>query len=143
MKSFLIILAALVGSTALLAQDSRATITGSVTDSQGSMLPAARVEAKNLNTNVIYPAITTTAGIYTIPLVPTGTYSITASHQGFERSIQAKVDVRAGERVQADFKLSAGAITREVVTSGMSGTTLTSAQFGTQVLTQRSDFPHD
>src|SRR4051794_1213867 len=117
MKTLSIAFLGMLAAFTLYGQDSRATITGSITDAQGAVVPAARVEAKNLDTNIVYPTVTTSAGIYTIPLVPTGTYSITASHEGFERATQAKVDVRTGERVQADFKLTIGAISQEVSVS--------------------------
>ena len=49
------------------AQESRAVLSGTVTDPQGAVVPAASVEVKNLQTNVISKATTNDRGLYTSP----------------------------------------------------------------------------
>src|SRR5689334_14570853 len=107
--------ALLAGS--IQAQDSRATITGSVIDPQGAAVPAARIEARNLDTSIVYATVSTSAGVYTIPLIPPGNYGVTATHDGFKSAVQSKIEVRTGDRVQADFKLEVGAVSQELTVS--------------------------
>jgi hypothetical protein len=96
------------------AQENRGTITGVITDSGGAVLPAAKIEAKNLGTGVAYQSVTTDAGVYTIPLVQPGNYSVTASRDGFRSAINPNFEVRVSDRVQIDLQLSVGSVSQEV-----------------------------
>ena len=53
------------------------TITGVVEDPTGARVSGAAISALNQDTNVRYPAGTTGAGLYTIPDLPLGKYTIT------------------------------------------------------------------
>jgi len=96
------------------AQENRATITGAVTDSSNASTPGVRVEATNVDTGVVYPTVTNDAGVYTIPLVPPGKYSVTATLQGFQTATRQDLQVRTGERVQVDFKMQLGTLTESL-----------------------------
>ncbi len=72
-------LAALLLANPLPAQEFRGTITGSVTDPSGAAVPGVRVEARNIDTSAVTPATTNQSGIYTIPFLVPGTYTLTAS----------------------------------------------------------------
>src|ERR1700743_3272506 len=67
-------------------QEVRGTVTGLVTDPQGGALVGTRVEIKGLDTNVLYPATTNESGLYVVPFLPPGNYSVAASHTGFKRA---------------------------------------------------------
>jgi hypothetical protein len=60
------------------------TITGSVTDQAGAVVPAATVEARNVETGVVFRGVSTNTGNYTIPDLPVGTYVVTVKVQGFK-----------------------------------------------------------
>ena len=91
-----------------------ARLPGTITDAQGASIAGAKVQAKNLGTQVTYDSVTTDAGVYTIPLVPPGNYSVTASHDGFKSSVNPNFEVRVSDHVQIDLSLQVGAITQEV-----------------------------
>jgi hypothetical protein len=55
------------------AQSDRATITGTVSDPAGAVVANAPIQARNIETGVVYPAATSTTGNYTIAQLPVGT----------------------------------------------------------------------
>ena len=59
------------------AQIRSATITGTVTDSTGAVLPGATVVVTNQDTNVDHELVTNDAGLFTAPYLAAGTYTVT------------------------------------------------------------------
>ena len=66
------------------AQANRATITGTVTDSSGALVAGVEVTAKNLGTNVLTSTVTNADGIYSIPNLFPGTYSVEFKKTAFK-----------------------------------------------------------
>ena len=64
------------------AQIRSATITGTVTDSTGGVVPGATVVVTNEATNETTEAVTTDAGQFTVPYLPAGRYTVEASLAG-------------------------------------------------------------
>jgi hypothetical protein len=67
-------------------QTNLATITGAITDAPSASIPGASVEATNVATGVVYLGSASDAGIYTIPLVPAGSYTVSVLKEGFQGS---------------------------------------------------------
>ena len=65
------------------AQIRSATLTGTVTDPQKAIVPGAAVVITNEGTNVSQELVTNDAGLFTAPLLPAGTYSLTVTLSGF------------------------------------------------------------
>jgi len=72
--------------TLLLAQVDSGTITGTVRDSSGSMLPGAQVTIASVGTGQEVELNANDAGIYVSPSLRPGHYVVTVSAKGFERS---------------------------------------------------------
>src|SRR5882724_4987354 len=101
-----------------LAQSST-SLNGRVADQSGSLIPGARVQADNLDTNLSYPTTTNEAGIYNIATLPPGTYRITVEKDGFQRVIRSNVELHVASTVAINFDLQVGAVTQSVeVTAG-------------------------
>jgi outer membrane receptor protein involved in Fe transport len=113
----LLLMAFLLASVVLQAQNNLATLTGAITDASSASIPGATIEALNAATGVVYRGSTTDAGIYTIPLVPPGTYKITAMKGGFQGATGDNIEVRTGDRLQLDLKLEVGSATQNVTVS--------------------------
>ena len=96
-------------------QEVRGTITGTVTDPQGAVIAGAKVEVRSLDTNVTYPATTNEAGLYVVPLLPPGNYSVSATHEGFSRAQEPRVLLTANQRLEQDFHLQLGSVNQEVI----------------------------
>jgi hypothetical protein len=98
----------------LFSQEFRAGITGIVKDSQGAVIPGAPVEALNLGTNDISRTSTNEAGYYAFPVLPIGTYRVTAAPAGFKKAVRDNLELRVGDKVQQDFNVELGAVTEQV-----------------------------
>ncbi|MBI3207757.1 MAG: TonB-dependent receptor [Candidatus Solibacter usitatus] len=101
----------------LTAQEFRATVSGTITDAQGAIVPGARVEVKNLATNVAVSTVTNETGVYVAPFVTPGNYSIVATHEGFKRALRDNIELRVGDRVRVDFALEVGGVAEQVTVS--------------------------
>ena len=66
------------------AQTTFGSITGTVTDATGSVLPGARVTAREKQSGYSYSAQTTATGDFTVPDLREGIYAITVSAPGFQ-----------------------------------------------------------
>jgi hypothetical protein len=97
------------------AQSDRGTITGTITDPTGAMVPNAAVEAKNMETGVIYTAATSETGNYTLGQLPVGVYQISVTATGFKQYVRSGITVSTAQVYRIDAKLEVGTI-QEVVT---------------------------
>jgi Carboxypeptidase regulatory-like domain/TonB dependent receptor-like, beta-barrel len=90
------------------AAQSRATtadLVGVVTDSSHALLPGATVTATNLDTNLTRSVVTGVDGRYMIPVLPPGTYRVTAELPGFAADSRASVPLELGTTATVDFTL--------------------------------------
>src|SRR5215470_15603436 len=99
--SFLICLVA--GPVA--AQVDRATLNGTVTDPSGGVVVGARVEAKMTGTGEVREALTNDKGIYLLPGMAVGRYTIAFSHMGFQTLRYESVELRVGQIVTLDAQM--------------------------------------
>ena len=83
-------------------------IGGRVTDPSGAVVPGASVTVRNLGTGVERLAAADNAGLYRFPELMPGTYSVSASFEGF-RDVEALVRVQVGKATSQDFHLRPGA----------------------------------
>ena len=107
-------LLALVVTPALFASGPTGTITGTVTDPSGAVVPNARITVLNEATNALRDAETNADGDFTVALLPPGRYRVTAESKGFRRSIFGDVTVDVDQTVRVDFALQIGAADEEV-----------------------------
>ena len=108
---------ALAVTISAYAQITAATVSGTVKDETGGVLPGVSIEVKNLDTGLSRTAITDGNGSFTIPGLPPGRYEARATLQGFanvvERDIRLAVAQQAALNVA--MKVSAAAETINVV----------------------------
>src|ERR1700752_5422281 len=72
---------------------SQTALVGTVTDSDGLVVPGAQVTAVNAGTRDTYEATTNAEGYYNIQFVRTGTYDIAVTLTGFQTSRVTGVEV--------------------------------------------------
>ena len=104
----------LLAVSAAFAQTDRGTITGTVLDPAGAVVPNATIEAKNTSTNQTYNAGTTGTGNYTLSALPAGTYEITVNASGFKKYVRPNITVQVAETSRVDATLEVGATTDTV-----------------------------
>lgn len=95
-----------------------ATLVGTVTDPSGSAVPGVKLKAVNIDTKFTFEAVASTAGEYTIPYLPNGTYELTVETPGFKKYVQSGITLRAGESPRIDIKLDVGSLTESVTVTG-------------------------
>src|SRR5262245_45044616 len=97
-----------------MAQTDRGTITGTVSDASGAVIPGATVSAKNTQTGLVYTAGSSETGNYTLPQLPAGTYEVTVEIPGFKKFVRGGVTVTGAQIVRIDAGLEVGANTEAI-----------------------------
>ncbi len=119
------------------AQEFRGTITGQVTDPSGALIGKAQVNAVNNATQQAYPTTSTDKGVYFIPYVLPGTYTITVTAPGFKTQVQQNVIVQAGKSFGLNFALQIGTQSQKIEVTGAPPLIETANGSGGTVLTGR------
>jgi Carboxypeptidase regulatory-like domain/TonB dependent receptor len=102
-------------ASCLEAQIDRATLTGTVFDSTGAVIRDADIEAKNQATGVESELETNSQGLYRIPGLAVGTYTVKVSHPGFTTAEYKDVVLLVGQTRTLDAHLKVGAVMQKVV----------------------------
>ena len=92
----------------------QASLTGRVVDSSGARLPGAAVTVLNLDTGIRTSAATDVEGLYTVPLLPPGRYSITVDLSGFRPQTKSGLELAVQQTARFDFTLDLGAVAETV-----------------------------
>ena len=71
------------------------TISGTVHDATGAVVPGAAITATNIGTNQSRPAVTDHAGQYVLPLLPLGEYHVRVEKDGFALFVQQGITLQA------------------------------------------------
>ena len=85
MKQLLQLITMAVVCVSAFAQSDRGTITGTVADSTGALVPSANITLTNSNTGTKSTTATTGTGNYTVLALPAGTYTLTIEQSGFSK----------------------------------------------------------
>jgi Carboxypeptidase regulatory-like domain/TonB dependent receptor len=101
-----------------LAQVDTATITGTVTDPSGAVIPGARIRAVSQTTRLDYRASSSEAGVYVLTALPVGTYDLEASGDGFQRVRRPNIVLNAGTRARVDIQMALGHVSEVVEVTG-------------------------
>src|ERR1035441_2847968 len=106
------VLALLILSAGIYAQEFRATLSGTVTDPTGAAIPNATVKAVNTAVNATSEAKTSVDGLYTIPLLQPGVYTIEVIANGFQTLKREAITLAVGQKVNLPIRLTVGQINR-------------------------------
>ncbi|MEW5975941.1 MAG: TonB-dependent receptor [Acidobacteriota bacterium] len=105
--------------TFVAAQTVTATLTGTVTDQSGALVPNVAVVATNQGTKIEYRAPSNDAGVYTIPFLPIGTYVVTVEASGFKKLVTNPIKLEVNQTARVDLKLELGEITQQIDVMGV------------------------
>ena len=129
----LVVVGLLLSVCQLLVFAQTGSIVGSVADVNGSVVPNATVVVKG-ESGQDYTVTTNENGIYRVPGVAVGTYTVTVTATGFKKSVVSNVKVDIGTPRTADVVLEAGNINEIVeVSSGGEVLQTETATVGTNI----------
>ncbi len=115
MKKLIFTLGVLLLASAAFAQTDRGTITGTVLDPAGAVVPGAQPSRRRIPPpSQTYNAGTTGTGNYTLSALPAGTYEITVNASGFKKYVRPNITVQVAETSRVDATLEVGATTDTV-----------------------------
>ena len=106
--------ATLLFSAGVSAQQVTGRILGTVTDASGAAVANAEIKVINQDTGTIRSATSGPDGLYNVPQVPAGTYSVEVTAAGFERSQFKNVTVTVGSDIRLDPKIVVGSVQQTV-----------------------------
>ncbi|MGH9827128.1 MAG: carboxypeptidase regulatory-like domain-containing protein, partial [Blastocatellia bacterium] len=90
-----------------VAQTSRGTVTGSVTDSSGAIINSATIQLINKGTGETRSTVTNESGIYRFDAVDLGRYDLKVTAQGFKSFSATNIDIQANRTATFDAQLRA------------------------------------
>ena len=94
------------------------TISGTVLDASGAVIPGVTVTATSQDRGFMRSAVTDENGRYVFPAVPIGQYRVAATLQGFETAEAANNLVETDKTTSLPFTMKVGALTDTVVVTG-------------------------
>jgi hypothetical protein len=103
---------------AAVAQQETATITGTVKDESGAIVARATVIVTNTETNISVKTETDERGVYVIPSLRPGGYSVAAESAGFPRTVRTGVTLQVAQVARIDITLQTGQLTEVVEVVG-------------------------
>jgi hypothetical protein len=92
------------------AQAVSGTILGEVKDTSGAVVPAATVVLVHTGTGHTRTVATDAGGGYTVPSIPTGTYTVSAELSGFQKATVANVHLGVDQKARVDLVLAVGEV---------------------------------
>jgi hypothetical protein len=108
----LLVLAA--GPASLYAQVDTGSISGTVRDSSGAVIPDAAITLQNPSTGLIFRATTNSVGLYQFSAIRIGTYTLSVEAKGFSKATQENVSLSIQQNLVADFTLTPGNVNQQV-----------------------------
>lgn len=104
------------------AQDTNATLGGSVTDPTGAAIPAAKLTLTNNATGFSTTLNSDSSGEYNITNIPPGTYTLTVTATGFQSKIQSGVELVMNQHARLNVTLPVGNAQQTVTVTGETST---------------------
>ncbi len=96
------------------AQVSGATLSGTVTDSSGAVIPNVQISIKNEATGEVRAVKVDSAGLYSAPNLLPGKYDVTVSAPGFATAIQKDVTLTVGGQQLLNIKMQVGQVSQTI-----------------------------
>src|SRR5262245_23196462 len=105
-------------ATLVSAQGAFGTLNGRVLDPGDAVLPGGTIPATNTGTNVLRTTVTNDEGLYSLPALDPGLYTIQAELAGFALSTRTGVTLAINQTITVDFTLGLAGVNENVTVSG-------------------------
>ncbi len=110
---------ALLSSSALAqSQATTGEVRGTLTDTTGAVVPGATVVLSDASRGVSRSVVTASDGTFVAPLLPPGTYDITATLAGFQPLKNKGIHVTVGSQVTVNMVMKVGTVEEAITVEG-------------------------
>ena len=106
-----------VCAVSVYGQEGRASINGTVVVQSGAVVAGAKIVASSTETGQARQTTSTDNGTYSLPLLPVGKYTVSATHSGFKTESHSDVVLTADQKSTVDFSLTIGEVAQTVEVS--------------------------
>ena len=121
-----------------LQAQSAASVSGTITDTSGAVVPGVQIVLQNSDTNVKQITLTNSKGVYSFISVTPGSYSMEVIKNGFASTNETKVVLSVNQSALFNFTIAPSSVQQTVTVSSNPGSMQsTSATLGT-VITRKS-----
>jgi len=121
----------------LLAQQNAATILGSVTDPSGGAIAGAKLTALDESTGFTRTAESDSSGSFVIPLIPIGTYRISAEAPGFKVFARKGLELQLNQTARITISMQVGNLAESIEVSDQAPLVDTSTSAGGEVVDRK------
>lgn len=97
-----------IAVTPCMAQEARATLSGTITDPSGSTMVGAQVRITNLETGIVLSAVSNEVGQYRLLFINPGAYRVTVEMPGFRTLVREGIQLTLGQAATLDVSLLVG-----------------------------------
>jgi hypothetical protein len=94
------------------------SISGTVRDPQGAVIPKAEVTITEETTGVERTVVAGDDGFYSVPSLPVGLYTVSAAPQGFKKTVNSGVQLHVGDKLVVNLNVEVGAVSETVNITG-------------------------
>src|SRR6185503_1631636 len=119
MNRFLVIAVLLCLSVSTLAfgQSNNATISGTISDASGALVPGVSVRATNNATGIVTSVVSNEAGVYSFASLSPGLYKVSAELPGFRTQTYTDLQLGNTAQLRINFKLEVAGVAQTVEVS--------------------------
>ncbi len=100
------------------AQVNSASIAGTITDSQGGVLPGVTLTVTNAESGTVRTSVTEADGKYRVAGISPGRYNLTAELPGFQTIAVKDITLQIGQEFSRDFQLALSTLQESVTVTG-------------------------
>lgn len=119
------------------AQTVSGTLRGTVTDSNGAVIPNATVKVRHVETGLERTVVSSDEGLYNIPFLPIGAYTVEATRADFNRVVRPDVRVTLNENTVINIRLDPTVTGEVTVTDEAAPINSTNAQIAGSLTTEQ------
>ena len=116
--AFVALLSSSLLTHTVYAQVAGATLSGTVTDQSGAVVPKAGISIKNIATGVTRDSTSDPAGFYSVPNLLPGAYEITATASGFATEVRTGITLTVGTQQVLNLTMRVGQVSEKVQVTG-------------------------
>ncbi len=102
----------------LYGQAGTGTISGTVADQSGAMLPGAKITVTNTSNGFVRSTLSAASGDYSIPGLLPGTYDVAVEAPAFKRSVQSGIVLQVDQNARIDVRLEVGTVAEVIEVTG-------------------------